>query len=409
MQLNLSSSYYDRIHDVDNYRNCGPSARAARCMASTIIKLVNNLNNVNLNNNDTPPHNEDARGQQPSSTTEPPVPLPSGLSASVLLEDTAGALVGFVRLSLVILICVLLVKLRSVKKGQRQGGKESPDGDSYVQLVRKSNHHDRETKISGVKQVDRSNEFNLADARQNSNKQQQIRRHSQAAAGPPDCQRQQCAVERRRRHSDTTAAISSLQLPPGPMGLPFLGYLPFLGNEIHLTLTDLSHKFGPIYQIFLGGIRVVVLNDAALVRQAFKQTVFSGRPDTQLTRILQGYGIVNSEGALWKEQRAFLHSALRKLGAKSLMSGSNGLEAKIQVSLERSAVKRARWCVEVRSPFGTDGATRRAAAVARRRGGRQGLQRGSQKDAVPIKYSRPCARISRRREAENRSRPGVEI
>lgn len=140
------------------------------------------------------------------------------------------------------------------------------------------------------------------------------------------------AHERRRRFSDTNAVIPSLKLPPGPTGLPFLGYLPFLGPEIHLTLTSLSQRFGPIYQIFLGGIRVVVLNDAALVRQAFKQTVFSGRPDTQLTRILQGYGIVNSDGALWKEQRAFLHSALRKLGAKSLMSGSNGLEAKIQVS-----------------------------------------------------------------------------
>lgn len=124
--------------------------------------------------------------------------------------------------------------------------------------------------------------------------------------------------------------LRHLKLPPGPIGLPFLGYLPFLGQEIHLTLTSLSDRYGPIYQIFLGGIRVVVLNDAALVRQAFKQPVFSGRPDTQLTRILQGYGIVNSDGALWKEQRAFLHTALRKLGAKSLMNGSNGLEAKIQ-------------------------------------------------------------------------------
>lgn len=136
---------------------------------------------------------------------------------------------------------------------------------------------------------------------------------------------------RERRHSEVVQ-LSQLKVPPGPMGLPFLGYLPFVGKEIHLTLTSLSERFGPIYQIFLGNIRVVVLNEASLVRQAFKQPVFSGRPDTQLTRILQGYGIVNSEGALWKEQRAFLHSALRKLGAKSLMSGSNGLEAKIQVS-----------------------------------------------------------------------------
>ncbi|KAG9510449.1 Cytochrome P450 18a1 [Fragariocoptes setiger] len=118
--------------------------------------------------------------------------------------------------------------------------------------------------------------------------------------------------------------------PPGPLGLPFVGFLPFVGQEFHVTLTTLSQKFGPVYQIHLGGIRVVVLNDAKLIREAFKQPVFSGRPDTQLTRILQGYGIVNSDGALWKEQRAFLHSIFRKLGAKSLIHGKNGLEAKIQ-------------------------------------------------------------------------------
>lgn len=129
------------------------------------------------------------------------------------------------------------------------------------------------------------------------------------------------------------------ELPPGPRGFPLVGYLPFLGSDLHVSLTQLSNKYGPIYQIFLGSIRVVVLTDASLVRQAFRQPVFSGRPNTQLTRILQGYGIVNSDGALWREQRAFVHSALRKLGLKSLMNGSSGLEAKIQVSdLDRAIV-----------------------------------------------------------------------
>ena len=286
------------------------------------------------------------------------------LESFLVREETASAMVGCVRLVLVILICVLVAKLRSPKlnnnraKARRFGGTRDGEADDYY------NESHRETKISetaangsGVgynKQRDLNDNLgiylNEATATA-TNKQQQHRRYSQPILPAPQLanssssttkqatttsstsnwqQQADNASERRRRHSDT--AISSLQLPPGPTGLPFLGYLPFLGSEIHLTLTDLSRKFGPIYQIFLGGIRVVVLNDASLVRQAFKQTVFSGRPDTQLTRILQGYGIVNSEGALWKEQRAFLHSALRKLGAKSLMSGTNGLEAKIQVS-----------------------------------------------------------------------------
>lgn len=83
---------------------------------------------------------------------------------------------------------------------------------------------------------------------------------------------------------------STASLPPGPWGIPFLGFLPFLDKDFHITLTRLSQKFGPVYQIHLGGKRVVVLNDARLVREAFRQPVFSGRPDTELTKILQGYG-----------------------------------------------------------------------------------------------------------------------
>ncbi|OTF79475.1 cytochrome P450-like protein [Euroglyphus maynei] len=123
---------------------------------------------------------------------------------------------------------------------------------------------------------------------------------------------------------------SRLPLPPGPYGMPLLGYLPFVGYDFHLRLTELGKKYGSIYQIYLGTKRVVVINDARLIKEAFRQPVFSGRPDTELTRILQGYGIVNTDGALWKEQRGFLHSVLRKLGAKSMILGRDCLELKIR-------------------------------------------------------------------------------
>ena len=83
---------------------------------------------------------------------------------------------------------------------------------------------------------------------------------------------------------------SRLPLPPGPYGIPILGYLPFVGHDFHLRLTELGKKYGSIYQIHLGTKRVVVINDARLIKEAFRQQVFSGRPDTELTRILQGYG-----------------------------------------------------------------------------------------------------------------------
>lgn len=89
---------------------------------------------------------------------------------------------------------------------------------------------------------------------------------------------------------------SSLPLPPGPYGVPILGFLPFVSKNFHLTLTSLAHKYGPIYQIYLGSKRVVVINDAKIIKEAFRQPVFSGRPDTELTRILQGYGQLQAVG-----------------------------------------------------------------------------------------------------------------
>lgn len=66
---------------------------------------------------------------------------------------------------------------------------------------------------------------------------------------------------------------SDLPLPPGPTGLPLLGYLPFLKREAHLSFTELSKKYGPIYQLKLGNTRVVVITSAKYVREAFRQQV----------------------------------------------------------------------------------------------------------------------------------------
>ena len=81
-----------------------------------------------------------------------------------------------------------------------------------------------------------------------------------------------------------------LPFPPGPYGIPFFGFLPFLGHNFHFTLTRLSKWYGPIYQIYLGTNRIVIINDHKIIREAFRQPVFSGRPSTQLIEILQGYG-----------------------------------------------------------------------------------------------------------------------
>ncbi|KAK8774876.1 hypothetical protein V5799_010591, partial [Amblyomma americanum] len=128
-------------------------------------------------------------------------------------------------------------------------------------------------------------------------------------------------------------AGGGLPLPPGPWGLPLVGFLPFLGRDFNRTLQALARTYGPIYQIFLGSKRVVVISDPKLVRQAFSQAAFSGRPDTELTKLLQGYGIINSEGALWREQRAFLHRVFRDFVPRHGRPGSVALEQKMQVHI----------------------------------------------------------------------------
>ena len=37
------------------------------------------------------------------------------------------------------------------------------------------------------------------------------------------------------------------RLPPGPIGLPILGYVPFLGKAPHKTITKLGEKYGNVF------------------------------------------------------------------------------------------------------------------------------------------------------------------
>lgn len=80
------------------------------------------------------------------------------------------------------------------------------------------------------------------------------------------------------------------RLPPGPYGIPVLGYIPFLGENTYLTLYELSKKFGDIYSISLGQRVFVVLSDPIIIREAFNDSAFSGRPLTPLYGMFKGFG-----------------------------------------------------------------------------------------------------------------------
>lgn len=83
-----------------------------------------------------------------------------------------------------------------------------------------------------------------------------------------------------------------VRLPPGPRGLPILGYLPWLDPaQPHESLTGLSRKYGPICGLWMGSVYTVLLSDPRLVRQALAKPEVSGRAPLYLTHgIMQGYG-----------------------------------------------------------------------------------------------------------------------
>lgn len=80
------------------------------------------------------------------------------------------------------------------------------------------------------------------------------------------------------------------KLPPGPWGVPFLGFLPYLNGIPHLQFHDMRKKYGPTFSARLGNQLLVVLSDYKSIRTAFRREAFSGRPENEISAIIEGYG-----------------------------------------------------------------------------------------------------------------------
>ncbi|KAI0520500.1 hypothetical protein KFK09_007976 [Dendrobium nobile] len=61
-----------------------------------------------------------------------------------------------------------------------------------------------------------------------------------------------------------------LPLPPGPLGLPILGSLPFVKPNVHQYFSDLAQTYGPILSIRLGYKLFVVISSPSTAREILK-------------------------------------------------------------------------------------------------------------------------------------------
>ncbi|KAM6263473.1 cytochrome P450 2H1-like [Spheniscus humboldti] len=117
--------------------------------------------------------------------------------------------------------------------------------------------------------------------------------------------------------------------PPGPITLPIIGNV-FQLNLWNLpaSLKKLSKKYGPVFTIYLGPQKVVVLYGYDVVKEALIDQAddFSGRGNLPLLKkLFQGTGIVTSNGETWKQLRRFALTTLRDFGM-----GRKTIEKRIQ-------------------------------------------------------------------------------
>ncbi|OWA54867.1 Cytochrome P450 2J6 [Hypsibius exemplaris] len=103
--------------------------------------------------------------------------------------------------------------------------------------------------------------------------------------------------------------------PPGPFAWPLIGNLHQLGKEPHISLMEMAKKYGSLFRIHFATDICIVLSDYDSIKKAFSNDAYSGRiKGTIIDQFTGNYGLIMSDGDLWKEHRRFALSTLRDLG-----------------------------------------------------------------------------------------------
>ncbi|XP_078442113.1 cytochrome P450 71A1-like [Wolffia australiana] len=106
-------------------------------------------------------------------------------------------------------------------------------------------------------------------------------------------------------------------LPPGPRGLPLLGFLPFLRADLHVCLKELADVHGPVVSLRLGAKLCVVLTSPESAMEALKgQDAVFANHDTPAVAAVSSYGCLN---ILWAPYGPHWRM-VRKVAVRELLS-----------------------------------------------------------------------------------------
>ncbi|XP_062437342.1 cytochrome P450 2J2-like [Rhea pennata] len=122
--------------------------------------------------------------------------------------------------------------------------------------------------------------------------------------------------------------------PPGPQLFPLVGTFVDFKQPLHLALQKLTARYGNIFSVQFGSLRFVVVNGYQMVREALvhQAEIFADRPNIPLLQeIFRGFGLISSNGHIWRQQRKFALSTLKS----------------IAVSFEEKVQEESRYLIEI--------------------------------------------------------------
>ena len=104
------------------------------------------------------------------------------------------------------------------------------------------------------------------------------------------------------------------KLPPGPWGLPYIGYGIFIPYQFEDHLKQLFAKYGKIFSLTIYGQDVVMISDLEMIKKCMLKDVFNYRPHDWFFTLIDKPNLVAWNGEEWKEQRKFSLRIFKQLG-----------------------------------------------------------------------------------------------